>query len=132
MTPLVAPTVEDRQHRQGQHRPQLRSGRRVRMPRVSAVHAVLHIYGRRGAHPNGSTIKATGDLVGTGIWRLTPRDGGVDVEYLWHVLLEKPLLRLLSPVRRPLLAWNHKWSMDRGAGRIAPRVVAPTKITKRS
>ena len=65
-------------------------------------------------YPNGSTISATGDLVGTGIWHLAPRDGGVDVEYSWRVLLEKPFLRLLSPVLRPLLAWNHEWSMDRG------------------
>ena len=65
-------------------------------------------------YPNGSTIESTGDLVGTGIWRLAERSGGVDVEYEWRVRLEKPLLRLLSPVARPFLAANHEWSMERG------------------
>jgi len=65
-------------------------------------------------YPYGSTIESTGDLVGRGVWRLEQRAGGVDVEYSWRVLLEKPLLRLLSPVFRPLLAGNHEWSMQRG------------------
>jgi hypothetical protein len=65
-------------------------------------------------YPNGSTLQSTGDLVGTGIWRLATRDGGVDVEYSWRVDLEKPLLALVSPILRPLLAWNHEWSMHKG------------------
>ena len=65
-------------------------------------------------YPFGSTIEAAGDLVGRGVWKLEQRDGGVDVEYAWRVYLEKPLLRLLSPLLRPLLAGNHEWSMQRG------------------
>jgi hypothetical protein len=65
-------------------------------------------------YPNGSTIDSSGDLVGRGIWRLNARERGVDVEYSWRVRLEKLSLRLLSPVLRPLLAWNHEWSMARG------------------
>ena len=65
-------------------------------------------------YPAGSTIDSTGDLVGRGVWRLAQRDGGVDVEYSWRVSLEKPLLKALSPVLRPLLAANHEWSMKRG------------------
>jgi len=65
-------------------------------------------------YPNGSTIDSSGDLTGRGIWRLSAREGGVDVEYSWRVRLEKAALRLLSPVLRPLLAWNHEWSMARG------------------
>jgi polyketide cyclase/dehydrase/lipid transport protein len=65
-------------------------------------------------YPNGSTIESTGDLIGRGIWKLEERAGGVDVEYSWRVSLEKPLLRLLSPLLRPLLAGNHEWSMQRG------------------
>src|SRR5579859_3261416 len=65
-------------------------------------------------YPYGSTIDSTGDLVGRGIWRLAQRDRGVDVEYSWRVRLEKPFLRLLSPLLRPLLAANHEWSMRRG------------------
>jgi hypothetical protein len=65
-------------------------------------------------YPNGSTIESKGDLIGTGIWRLAARDGGVDVEYEWRVRLEKAFLRLLSPIARPFLAANHTWSMARG------------------
>jgi hypothetical protein len=65
-------------------------------------------------YPHGSTIESTGDLVGRGVWKLEQRDGGVDVEYSWRVALEKPLLKVLSPVLRPLLAGNHEWSMQRG------------------
>lgn len=65
-------------------------------------------------YPNGSTVSSTGDLLGTGIWRLTQRDGGVDTDYEWRVRLEKPFLRLLSPITRPFLAANHEWSMARG------------------
>lgn len=65
-------------------------------------------------YPYGSTIDSTGDLIGRGVWKLSERDGGVDVAYSWRVDLEKPLLRLLSPFLRPLLAGNHEWSMQRG------------------
>src|ERR1022692_3863152 len=65
-------------------------------------------------YPNGSTIDSTGDLVGRGIWKLAQLDGSVDVEYDWHANLEKPFLRAVSPLLRPLLAWNHTWAMQRG------------------
>jgi hypothetical protein len=81
-------------------------------------------------YPNGSTISATGDLVGTGVWRLAARDGGVDVEYSWRVLLEKPFLQLLSPVLRPLLAWNHEWSMDRGQEGLRRELVLRRELKK--
>ena len=83
---------------------------RARLPYT--LHFVYTVVEER--YPNGSTISASGDLIGTGIWRLATRDGGVDVEYSWRVLLEKPILRLLSPLLRPLLAGNHEWSMERG------------------
>lgn len=65
-------------------------------------------------YPNGSTIESSGDLVGRGVWRLQERDRGVDVEYTWQVRLEKPWLRSVSPLLRPLLSWNHEWSMRKG------------------
>ena len=65
-------------------------------------------------YPNGSTIEATGDLVGRGVWTLAQNGDAVDVRYLWYVDLEKAILRLVSPLLRPLLAWNHTWSMERG------------------
>ena len=75
-------------------------------------------------YPNGSTIGSVGDLVGTGIWRLETRDHGVDVEYEWRVRLEKPLLRLLSPLARTLMAANHEWSMQRGEDGLRREILA--------
>jgi hypothetical protein len=65
-------------------------------------------------YPNGSTIDSTGDLMGRGVWKLDERAGGVDVEYSWRVILEKPILRFVTPLLKPLLAANHAWSMDKG------------------
>lgn len=64
--------------------------------------------------PTMLCLKAYGDLTGTGIWRLTPTDRGTRVTFEWIVQADKPLLRLLSPVVKPLLAENHRWTMRQG------------------
>jgi hypothetical protein len=33
--------------------------------------------------------------------------------------VRKPLVRHLSPLLRPIFAWNHRWAMQRGQERIA-------------
>jgi hypothetical protein len=65
-------------------------------------------------YPHGFTLEALGDFVGTGVWRLTQEGDWVNVEYDWRIRAEKPLLRLLSPLLRPLFAFNHRWAMERG------------------
>lgn len=59
-------------------------------------------------------IKATGDF--NGVWRATlePRGDGTLVTLDWKVIVEMPLIRILSPVLRPLFAWNHSWTTPRG------------------
>lgn len=64
--------------------------------------------------PFGSTIGASGDFVGRGIWRFTPRDDGIAISFDWKLLAEKPLLRLFSPLFKPAFAANHHWAMARG------------------
>ena len=64
--------------------------------------------------PHGWTIEATGDLVGRGVWRLEQRGELVAVRYDWQVAVEKPLLRPLTPILRPVYAANHRWAMARG------------------
>jgi len=83
-------------------------------------------------YPNGSTLRSTGDLIGTGIWRLDERGGGVDVEYSWRVDLEKPWLRAISPLLRPLLAWNHEWSMRKGEVGLAREILRRRGVAERS
>ena len=64
--------------------------------------------------PNGATIEATGDLVGRGTWRLIQDGPEVQATYTWLVRTDKPLLRFLSPLLKPLFAWNHRWAMAKG------------------
>lgn len=59
-------------------------------------------------------LAATGDLTGTGTWRLEEVEDATHVTFTWVVEADKPLLRLLSPLLKPLFAWNHRWTMRRG------------------
>jgi uncharacterized protein YndB with AHSA1/START domain len=53
-------------------------------------------------------VSVVGDLRGRGVWTLTARDGGrVHVRFDWRVFADRPLLRVLTPVLRPLFRWNH-------------------------
>ncbi|MCB9148735.1 MAG: SRPBCC family protein [Caldilineaceae bacterium] len=64
--------------------------------------------------PTMMSLKAYGDLTGTGTWRLTPTKAGTSVTFEWIVQADKPLLRLLSPLVKPVLAENHRWTMRQG------------------
>jgi len=65
--------------------------------------------------PNGFALEALGDFVGRGIWTFRPTaEGHCEVTYDWKIRAEKPLLRWLSPLLRPLFSANHLWAMRRG------------------
>ncbi|MDQ3943228.1 MAG: alpha/beta fold hydrolase [Actinomycetota bacterium] len=59
-------------------------------------------------------VKTIGDFVG--VWRATisSEPDGTRVDIDWRVTVEKPLIRFLSPVLKPLFAWNHYWTTPRG------------------
>ena len=65
-------------------------------------------------HPHGFTLEADGDLAGRGVWTFEERGAFVHVTYDWRIVAQRPLLRLLSPVARPVFAANHRWAMQRG------------------
>lgn len=65
-------------------------------------------------HPHGFAITAAGDFVGTGRWTLAQEGTYVVAVYDWKLLAEKPLLRWLSFVFKPLFEANHHWAMARG------------------
>lgn len=65
-------------------------------------------------YPSLFAIEAHGDFVGRGVWTLEQDGPFVTVTYDWRIRAEKPLLRRLSPVLRPLLAANHRWAMAQG------------------
>lgn len=64
--------------------------------------------------PDGWVIEATGDLEGRGEWILRQDRVQAFVTYVWQVKAERPVLRALSPVLKPLFAWNHRWAMAKG------------------
>lgn len=70
-------------------------------------------------YPNGFTIEAEGDFVGRGVWTLTQDGSFVDVIYDWNIRADKPLLKVLSLVARPLLEANHRWAMRQGEQSLA-------------
>jgi hypothetical protein len=65
-------------------------------------------------YPHGSRIEARGDFVGRGIWTFVQDGDIVDVTYDWKISAEKPLLRALTPLLRPIFAANHRWAMAQG------------------
>ena len=64
--------------------------------------------------PNGLTITATGDFVGRGIWSFEQEDASVRISFDWRLRAEKPLLKHLSFLLKPLFSANHRWAMARG------------------
>jgi len=65
-------------------------------------------------YPYGFTIAANGDFEGTGTWTFVPNSRLVDITFDWRISAEKPLLRWLSFVFKPIFEANHRWAMARG------------------
>ncbi len=64
--------------------------------------------------PFGFTIDARGDFVGRGVWTFAQQGPVVDITYDWRIRAEKPLLRNLSFLLKPLFEANHRWAMAQG------------------
>jgi hypothetical protein len=62
----------------------------------------------------GYALTATGDLNGNGRWTFEQDGPEVVITYDWHVSANKPLLRRLTWLLRPLFSANHRWAMARG------------------
>ena len=63
--------------------------------------------------------EATGELAGTGRWRLFEQDGVTAVLYEWNVRTTMRWMNLLAPIARPVFQWNHDWVMRNGGEGIA-------------
>jgi hypothetical protein len=64
--------------------------------------------------PYGFSLEAWGDFVGRGVWTFTEDGVFTNITYDWKILAEKPLLRRLSFLMKPLFSWNHRWAMAQG------------------
>ena len=54
------------------------------------------------------------DFVGRGIWSLVQDGADVLVTYDWKIRTDKPLLRSLSFLLKPVFTANHQWAMAQG------------------
>src|SRR5436190_6366939 len=61
-----------------------------------------------------------GDLSGHSHWTLTPTEDGTHVRFDWRVTADRPLLRVLTPIMRPALRWNHNWAIARAREGLEP------------
>ncbi|UFH56259.1 SRPBCC family protein [Spirosoma sp. KNUC1025] len=66
------------------------------------------------AFPNGFSLEAFGDFVGRGIWTFKPDNSGTHVTYDWQIEAEKPILKKLSWLLKPIFSLNHEWAMRKG------------------
>lgn len=64
--------------------------------------------------PNGFSLDAQGDFVGTGVWTFCQEGGTCVVNYDWKIAATKPLLRHLSGLLRGIFSANHEWAMRQG------------------
>ena len=64
--------------------------------------------------PHGFSLEAWGDFVGTGDWTFTQNGDWVEITYDWRIRADKPLLRWLSFIMKPIFSANHHWAMRKG------------------
>ncbi len=64
--------------------------------------------------PHGFALEAWGDFIGQGAWNFAADGEFVNITYDWQIRAEKPLLRALSPILKPIFAANHRWAMAKG------------------
>jgi len=74
----------------------------------------LHFRETERHPPGGYSLAVSGDLNGTGEWTFRQTGEDVAITFDWRVHADKPVIRLLSPLLKPLFASNHHWTMRRG------------------
>jgi mannose-6-phosphate isomerase-like protein (cupin superfamily)/uncharacterized protein YndB with AHSA1/START domain len=70
--------------------------------------------------PRVLSADVDGDLSGRGTWTLTPIAGGTHVRFDWRVHADRRLLRVLTPLLRPMFRWNHNWAIARAMEGLEP------------
>jgi uncharacterized protein YndB with AHSA1/START domain len=73
----------------------------------------------RTEKPSLIEFRATGDFVtDVSRWVLEPEGEGTLATLEWNPHVEKPVVKFLSPILKPLFYWNHEWTMKRGERQI--------------
>jgi hypothetical protein len=63
---------------------------------------------------SGFALDAFGDLAGRGVWRFEQQGKMCHITYDWRISAEKPILKYLSFLLKPIFAANHHWAMNKG------------------
>ena len=73
------------------------------------------------ADPPGSlVIEVKGDFDGRGIWTLMADGDHTTITYDWRIRVEKPGVKQLSFMLKPLFESNHRWAMKKGEESLRP------------
>ncbi len=64
--------------------------------------------------PRRLAVIASGDFVGCGVWTFEQDGDCVNMIFDWRLSAEKPLLRYLSFLLKPIFSANHRWAMEKG------------------
>ena len=72
--------------------------------------------------PRSMRGEATGQLEGTGHWRLFEQNGVTAVTYEWNVRATKRWMQAIGPVARPVFEYNHDVVMRWGGEGLARRL----------
>lgn len=96
-------------------------GRVVELHTKGWLPYTLHWFFRvtESRRPFGFSLDAWGDFDGSGIWTFAPDGRFVEITYDWKIRAEKPLLRYLSFLLKPVFSANHRWAMARGEESLA-------------
>jgi carbon monoxide dehydrogenase subunit G len=78
--------------------------------------------------PHTLGIEAWGDFDGTGLWTFAQDGETTNITYDWRIRAEKPLLRVLSFLLKPVFSANHRWAMARGEESLKAELVRRRQI----
>jgi Polyketide cyclase / dehydrase and lipid transport len=68
--------------------------------------------------PNGFSFQANGDFDGLGQWRFEQHGTYCHIVFDWCVTVNKPLIKHLTPLLKPIFELNHLWAMRQGENSI--------------
>lgn len=88
---------------------------RARLPYALAFEAKARVIEK----PRLVVADVSGEVTGTGSWRLFEQDGVTAVLYEWKVATAKRWMNLLTPILTPVFRGNHDWVMRKGGEGIA-------------
>lgn len=86
----------------------------------------------RYEQPHTIAITASGDFEGRGVWSLQQRRKECHITFDWRLRADKPLLRWLSPVFKPIFKWNHRWAMEKGYMRLQEEIARSMAVEEKT